>query len=219
MATSNKQSGGTRGRVLESACRLFAAKGYRDATVQEICAVAGANVAAVNYYFGSKEKLYLEVWQSVANCVREKYSVSGQQEPDPRKRLEAIITQRVRHAFDDGPAGNLRRLAHSEMGNPTSIHDEIFDRFLLPALRALAETIAEIMGVEPSDPLAQRCAFSVHSQLVFLNVLRAKAKVIQVEAIAGAVDPSEAQIQNLAEHYIAFVTGGIEAVSHAVKGV
>ncbi|MDH4012180.1 MAG: TetR family transcriptional regulator, partial [Desulfobacterales bacterium] len=44
----------TRNRLLNAACEVFAEKGYRNAKVAEICHRAGANVAAVNYYFGDK---------------------------------------------------------------------------------------------------------------------------------------------------------------------
>ena len=53
----------TRRRVLDAAGRVFAARGFRDATVADICRSAGANVAAVNYHFGSKRKLYVEAWR------------------------------------------------------------------------------------------------------------------------------------------------------------
>ena len=53
----------TRGKLLSAACGVFAQKGYRDAKVAEICRRAGANVAAVNYYFGDKATLYREAWQ------------------------------------------------------------------------------------------------------------------------------------------------------------
>ncbi|MBW2127416.1 MAG: helix-turn-helix transcriptional regulator [Deltaproteobacteria bacterium] len=39
-----------------SACEVFAEKGYRAATIADICGRAKANVAAVNYYFGDKPR-------------------------------------------------------------------------------------------------------------------------------------------------------------------
>ena len=48
----------TRRQLLEAAGAVFAEAGYRDATVREICRRAHANIAAINYHFGDKEKLY-----------------------------------------------------------------------------------------------------------------------------------------------------------------
>ena len=61
--TAKKQGKGTREQLLESACKLFAEKGYRDTTIAEICALSGANIAAVNYYFQDKKRLYAEAWR------------------------------------------------------------------------------------------------------------------------------------------------------------
>src|ERR1700758_2008385 len=52
---------GTRTKLLDSAGQVFADFGYHAATVREICARAGVNIALVNYYFGDKLELYTEV--------------------------------------------------------------------------------------------------------------------------------------------------------------
>jgi len=51
----------TRDKLIEAAGHVFAERGYRAATIREICRRAGANVAAVNYTFGDKMGLYTEV--------------------------------------------------------------------------------------------------------------------------------------------------------------
>src|SRR5437867_9871166 len=50
----------TKEHLLEVAGQVFAEKGYEEASVRDICTKAGVNVAAVNYHFGGKEKLYVE---------------------------------------------------------------------------------------------------------------------------------------------------------------
>jgi len=53
----------TREKLLEVAGPIFAGRGYQATTIREICAGAGANVAAINYHFGDKLGLYTEVLQ------------------------------------------------------------------------------------------------------------------------------------------------------------
>ena len=55
----------TRQRILLAAAESFAENGFRGTTVRAICSKAKANVAAVNYYFGSKEQLYVEAYEFV----------------------------------------------------------------------------------------------------------------------------------------------------------
>ncbi|MEM7268546.1 MAG: TetR family transcriptional regulator, partial [Pseudomonadota bacterium] len=53
-----KNAEATAERIISSACELFAEKGYDGAGVREIAARAGANVALINRYFGSKAGLF-----------------------------------------------------------------------------------------------------------------------------------------------------------------
>ena len=50
-------------RLLDTAEGLFCERGFKGTSIRDIAASAGCNIASVNYYFGSKEKLYEEVWR------------------------------------------------------------------------------------------------------------------------------------------------------------
>src|SRR5689334_11460760 len=58
----------TRARLLEAAGEEFAEKGFEGATVRAICKRAGANIAAVNYYFGDKEQIYTQAVFEAHRC-------------------------------------------------------------------------------------------------------------------------------------------------------
>ncbi|WP_308250130.1 TetR/AcrR family transcriptional regulator [Sphaerisporangium fuscum] len=56
-----RDRGATTRRILAAARNLFAEHGYDQVTVRMIATEAGANVALINRYFGSKARLFAEV--------------------------------------------------------------------------------------------------------------------------------------------------------------
>lgn len=57
---ANSELDDTKSRIIEAAGQIFGQKGFEGATIREICQLAQANVAAVNYHFGDKQRLYFE---------------------------------------------------------------------------------------------------------------------------------------------------------------
>src|SRR5688572_25443506 len=84
----------TRGRLLDAAERLFAAKGFEATSLRDVTAKAKANLAAVHYHFGSKEALVRAVFERRLGEVN-------------RRRLELLTGRRrgklspkdILHAF------------------------------------------------------------------------------------------------------------------------
>ncbi|QRX63485.1 TetR/AcrR family transcriptional regulator [Dysgonomonadaceae bacterium zrk40] len=60
-----KESISTEEKIIRAADKIFTQKGYAATRTREIAEEAGTNLALLNYYFGSKEKLF-------KNVVREK---------------------------------------------------------------------------------------------------------------------------------------------------
>src|SRR3954468_8381736 len=52
----------TRVALLDTAERLFSQNGIEGTSVREIIKAAGANLGAINYHFGTKDRLALEVF-------------------------------------------------------------------------------------------------------------------------------------------------------------
>ena len=86
----------TRTNILRAAARFFAQKGFSGTSVREIVAAAGENVAAINYHFGSKKKLY----QETVHYLIEKHrsQVWGKKTPPPTE--EEISNYSYRQALD-----------------------------------------------------------------------------------------------------------------------
>lgn len=50
-------------KILYSAEKLFADKGFAATSTRDIAKSAGVNVSMISYYFGSKEKLFEEIFK------------------------------------------------------------------------------------------------------------------------------------------------------------
>jgi AcrR family transcriptional regulator len=59
----------TRERILRTAEVLFARDGYAATSLRQITEIAGVNIAAVNYHFGSKENLLTEILDRVVGPI------------------------------------------------------------------------------------------------------------------------------------------------------
>jgi AcrR family transcriptional regulator len=60
-----------RARILAAATAAFAAQGYAGTSMDAIAARTQTTRALINYYFGSKDKLYLAVLERVYTEIRE----------------------------------------------------------------------------------------------------------------------------------------------------
>jgi AcrR family transcriptional regulator len=69
--SSYDQQPGTRERLLDTAERLFAERGFAGTSVREIADAAKANLGAINYHFQSKENLYAEVFTRRVALLRD----------------------------------------------------------------------------------------------------------------------------------------------------
>lgn len=61
--TTAKLDATTRERMLQVSTKLFATKGYDRVSVREIAKACKCNLSMISYYFGGKEKLYIEIFE------------------------------------------------------------------------------------------------------------------------------------------------------------
>jgi TetR/AcrR family transcriptional regulator, regulator of cefoperazone and chloramphenicol sensitivity len=161
----------TRHQLLEAAATVFAEAGFRDATVREICRRAGANIAAVNYHFGDKEKLYAEVLRYSHGKTLEKHPLLLDVATDapPEKKLRAFVQSLLLRIFDKGPTAWHGKLMAREMVEPTAALDSLVEERIRPMAEQLQKIIAEILDCPLNDERVRPCSFSVVSQCLFYH--------------------------------------------------
>lgn len=198
----------TKERILEEACRVFAGKGYRNATHAEICRRAGTNVASINYYFGTKENLYLEVFEHLNRRINRLYPLDGglTDAAPAEKRLHAYILGHLRRMFDPENLGGLHQIRMSEMFDPTGLLEKLLKRQLAQDREQIQRVLAELLGPRVSRKDVEWCELSIIGQCFVAapgHGDEGPRKLFGLDA---------ASIEQLAEHILTFSTAGIDAV-------
>lgn len=202
----------TKERILEEACRVFAEKGYRDATHVEICSRAGANPAAVNYYFSSKEELYRAVFSRLTQLADSLYPLGGSlpRDASPEQRLHAFILAILSRLFDPERLDSLHRISMSEMFAPTGILADLLTRRLANDRRHVLGIIGELLGPESTRRDAEWCEMSIVSQC-FMAAPRPHH-----DAPRRLFGLDEAGPAEIARHIFAFSMAGVHAIREQI---
>jgi AcrR family transcriptional regulator len=141
----------TTDRILDTAERLFAERGYGATSLRSIIAAAGVNLAAVHYYFRSKEALLDAVLTRRLEPVnRERLALleeceraAGGGVPALEGVLAALIGPPMRLALDPGRAVFMKLMgrihAEADVVLIRKHFGEVIERFMKALARALPE--------------------------------------------------------------------------------
>ena len=198
--------------LLETAGAVFAERGYRATTVREVCRRAGVNVAAINYHFGGKEHLYLEVLRYCHRRARDRYP------PDlgvgrwaaPEQRLRAFIHSFLLRLLQDGPGAWHGRLISRELIEPTGALDALVAERFRPLADELFGILRPLLGAPATRETLRLCAASVVSQCLFYHHCRSVISRLFPQQHFGPRD-----IRRLAEHIADFSLAALPQLARA----
>jgi AcrR family transcriptional regulator len=197
----------TRERLLATATRLFAARGFKNVTVRAICRDARANVAAVNYHFGDKLGLYREVLNraiAIMQSTTDRARDAGRGRP-PEERLRRYIRVFLRRVVGAGQDSWIHQLMSHEMADPTPALDLVADQVIRPRLAYLAEIVAELLGRSQDDEQVRQSVLSVQVQCHMARATPIARRFLPNLQRIGTID-------RLADHIAVFSLGGIHAL-------
>jgi AcrR family transcriptional regulator len=154
-----------RERILLAAGCEFAEWGYEAATVRDICAAAGVNIAAVNYYFGDKRRLYvMSVKHAHEQRVHQLPLPAWGADVPPATRLHDFVANLLERMLGDGQAPWQVRLMMREILQPTEACRELVEDYLRPHFAVLVSILAELAAGRLTEPEVRRLAMSVVGQ-------------------------------------------------------
>ncbi len=203
----------TQQRVLEAAEEIFAEKGFKAASIREISKKARANVAAINYYFGDKERLYVEaVKYAYRGCTEgEPFPEWPPSTPAIQKLRDFIRVMAARMLSPASPAST--QLMMREMAQPTAACVEFVNEYIQPMAHTLGGILTELVP-EASEQQQFLIAFSIVGQCLFYRNDRAIAALLVGEEAFQRYDA-----ELVANHVASFTLRalGLEESDKALK--
>lgn len=163
----------TREKLLEAARDVFAETGYHGATVRDICARAGTNIALVNYHFGDKLGLYTEVLQrSVRFKHLDTVRDALEQKGSPEEVLRGVIRARVRGMASGDLADQQLRILIHELAQPTPAMTRVINEIGKPVYYRMLELIGTMIGLPPNHEKTRLCTHSLMGQILLYVLAR-----------------------------------------------
>lgn len=205
-------------RLLDAAEHLFAEHGFADTSVRDLTAAADCNVASVNYHFGSKDNLYLEMFRRAIgemrehrlNAIREAMAAA---DVSLGKLVRAFCDSFIEPIIADPARGDrLMQLYSREMAQPLLPEDMFHREMFEPISQATDEALRQIY---PAITFQQTMMIllSVGGQLVHL------VQMMRCLRQAGSPMVDQIDLRDAVDHIVAFSVAGIEAtVDSSAKG-
>ena len=205
---SRKRSGAKKEKLLAAAGDVFIEKGFRDATVAEICARAEANISAVNYHFGSKEALYQEAWRHSFTESLISYPMDGgvSETAPAEERLRGQLASMIQRIADENNKDFF--IAQMELINPTGLLQEVMKTELIPMRQQTLALVRELLGPDATDQQVHYCEISIISMCVHPMVMQRIAKRTRDKEMPPIIE----DISAFADHVVMFALAGIDAI-------
>jgi len=205
----SKPADDPRERILLAAGREFAERGYDAATVRDICAAAGVNVAAVNYYFGDKRRLYIEsVKHAHESRVRQVPQPDWAPGTPPAVKLRDFVGNLVERMLGGGQAPWQVNLMMREVLHPTEACRELVEDYIRPHFGILLGIIDELVGGSLPPAELRRIGLSIVGQCF---LYRAAGEVVAMLVPAEEVERLHAP-PRLAEHVTRYALAALGRV-------
>jgi AcrR family transcriptional regulator len=204
---SSKKEETTQQRLFNAGIQVFAKRGYRDATVREICKTAGtANINAVNYYYGSKEGLYRKILEVIFSEY-DRFDREDWDRKTPRGQLKTMISNFCAMLYKDNAfASDITSIFISEMTRPSAFIEELVDAYNRPRIRRHLKMFQDLLGEGATEDMARDCLVSVAGQLLYYSFAWPVFSRLFPEYSA------DERYEQWAAHVYEFSLGGIAAI-------
>lgn len=153
----------TKEKIIEAALEIIASEGFQKVTIRKIATMAGVNIAAINYHFGSKEKVLNEALEHVMIQMKIIFNYLKNEEHSPEVRLETFIQKYSKTLFTyPDPVKNLIHQSIHEH----SVSNSFQEYLKFEGIELIKNTIHQLRP-EENDSILYMLTIQLLSSLAF----------------------------------------------------
>lgn len=150
----------TREKILMIALDMFGEYGFNGVSTRDISKKANVNISAINYYFNSKEGLYLEVIKYIADLIKAKFQrcidiINSCKDKSIDEKLAVSIFSSLLDNISDTVLKNdmpsVSMILIREIMKPNIGTEIIYNDLVLPFHNTLLKVIKVIIGNDFSE--------------------------------------------------------------------
>lgn len=206
MMTAGKKKKSTKQKLLDSAATLFSDKGYANTSVAEICELAGANIASVNYHFRSKDELYRKVIAYTHSQAETLYPLKIEEGKSKEEKLYRFIFSFLKRILSKEMVGNFYKILTKEMAEPTPESGSLINKIISGKREKVQDLIKEIYGKPADEELIFKMTQSIVSQCLFLG-MHEKGRAHHLKRKAPELKDAESFARHITDFSIAGIKG------------
>jgi TetR/AcrR family transcriptional regulator, regulator of cefoperazone and chloramphenicol sensitivity len=195
----------TKARILEAAGKVFAQKGFEAGTVREICQAADVNLAAINYHFGDKRRLYLAAVSHAYSARQEELALAEWPAGTrPEDRLRGWVGAMMERLLGEDRQPWHMQLMMREVASPDVACEALVKEYIRPQFEYLAAILKELVPGEVSEERLALLVFSVVGQGLFYRFAQPIMRLLLGEQAFGTLSR-----QVLADHVTAMMLAAL----------
>jgi len=168
------------GLILHTAARVFAKKGYHQASIRDISRATGVSLSGLYYYFDSKEELLFLIQDHCFRMVLDNLDEMLIGVEDPLRRLRLLVENHLR--FFVGNMEETRVLSHEADALTGEFREKVDD--LKRRYTGIAGEIIEEIRPEDSDLDGRVATFALFGMMNWIHTWYRPDRDVPVEKLA-----------------------------------
>ena len=165
----------TKEKLLQTATELFSKRGIEGVSTRDLAKASGVNLCSINYYFGTKQKLYEAILENVVekivSLVTDRQISLQNQGLSALEEIKTFAGNLLDLLCSDTISSIQAELLIKEIINPTAAYDKLYLQVIEPLHKRLTSLVMQLTGFSEQEAIikthcimGQAVMFRIHKE-------------------------------------------------------